>query len=50
MSLLNFLEYRTYKYNRKKYPKIEPQRYSFVFKNWKEYEKLYQNEVEDENC
>lgn len=44
MSALNLLEYRSYVYNRKKYPQFAPEDYQFLFANWEEYEKLYKEE------
>jgi hypothetical protein len=44
MSMLNLLEFESYKYHRKKYSEFEPKDYRFLFADWEHYEELYQKE------
>ena len=48
MSILNYLEYQTYRVNRKKYPDISPENYSMLFELWEDFEKLYQKQLKKE--
>lgn len=43
-SAAEFLEYRTYAYNRSKHPSLEPKDYASLFSKWKSFEKKYQTE------
>ncbi len=43
-SPLEFLEYRSYVYNRKKYPEMSLMGYKHLFSNWEKYEEEFQKE------
>jgi hypothetical protein len=44
MNIINFLEYKSYAFNRSKNPEFEPELYSSLFEDWKIYEEKYQEE------